>query len=70
MLVIHRIYYDARNHKHKIKSNLQVLSVDKKCETTVSPTAKGLTITPTTWQNLYFKEQITIVGLNRIIPQI
>jgi hypothetical protein len=36
----------------------------------VSPTDKGLTITPTAWQNLYFKEQIAIVGLSGIIPQI
>jgi len=26
------------------------------------------TITPTVWQNPYFKEQITIVGLSGIIP--
>jgi len=31
---------------------------------------RGLTITPTAWQNLYFNEQITIVGLSGIIPQI
>jgi hypothetical protein len=28
----------------------------------VSPTEEGLTITPTAWQNLYFKEQITILS--------
>ena len=39
-------------------------------ETTVSPTNKGLTITPTAWKTLYFKEQITIVGLSGITPQI
>jgi replicative superfamily II helicase len=33
-------------------------------------TDKGPTITTTTWQNLYFKEQIKIVGLSDIIPQI
>jgi hypothetical protein len=43
---------------------------DKKCAPTVSPTAKGLTITPTDWQNIYFKEQITIVGLSGITLQI
>jgi hypothetical protein len=36
----------------------------------VSPTDKGPTITPTAWQNPYFKEQITVVGLSGIIPQI
>jgi hypothetical protein len=35
----------------------------------VSPTVKGLTITPTGWQNLYFKEHITIVGLSGITLQ-
>ena len=44
--------------------------LDKKYETTVSPTDKGLTIPPTAWKNPYFKEQITIVGLSGIIPQI
>jgi len=43
---------------------------DKKYETTVSPTDKGSTTTPTAWQNTYFKEQITIVVLSGIIPQI
>jgi len=38
--------------------------------TTESPTDKGLTITPTGWQNFYFKDQITIVGLNGIALQI
>jgi hypothetical protein len=36
----------------------------------VSPTVKALKITPTDWQNLYFKEQITIVGLSGITQQI
>jgi hypothetical protein len=45
-----------------IKRDLQVLSV--------RPTVKGLTITPTAWQNLYFNDQITVVGLSGIIPQI
>jgi hypothetical protein len=36
----------------------------------VSPTDKGLPITPTAWQNLYFKEQITILGLSGITLQI
>jgi hypothetical protein len=36
----------------------------------MSPTVKGLTITPTDWQNLYFKEHITIVGLSGITLQI
>jgi hypothetical protein len=44
--------------------------LDKKCETTVSPVDKGLTITPTAWRNLYFKEQITILGLSSITLQI
>jgi hypothetical protein len=43
---------------------------DKKCVTSVSPTGKGLTITPTAWQNLYFKDQITTVGLSGINLQI
>jgi hypothetical protein len=36
----------------------------------VSPTGKGSTITTTAWQNPYFKEQIAVVGLSGIIPQI
>jgi len=32
----------------------------------MSPTGKGLTIIPTAWQNLYFKDQITILSLNGI----
>jgi hypothetical protein len=36
----------------------------------VSPTTKGLTITPTDGQNLYFKEQITTVGLSGVTLQI
>jgi hypothetical protein len=36
----------------------------------VSPTDKDLTITQTDWQNLYFKKQITIVGLSGIALQI
>jgi hypothetical protein len=36
----------------------------------VSPTEEGLMITPTSWQNLYFKEQISIVGLSGITLQI
>jgi hypothetical protein len=43
---------------------------DKKCENTLSPTDKSSPITPTAWQTLYFNEQITIVGLSGIIPQI
>jgi len=42
--------------------------LDKKCVTTVSPTGKGLTIIPTTWQNLCFKDQITIVCLSGYYP--
>jgi hypothetical protein len=52
-----------------IKRDLQCYRSDKKCEITVSPTEEGLTITPTAWQNLYFKEQITIVGLSDINVQ-
>ena len=47
-----------------------ILWVDKKCETTVSPTGKGSTITQTAWQNLYFKNYITILGLSGITLQI
>jgi hypothetical protein len=36
----------------------------------VSPTEEDLTITPTAWQKLYFKEQISIVGLSGITLQI
>jgi hypothetical protein len=36
----------------------------------VSPTDKGLTIIQTAWQNLYFKEQITVVGFSGITLQI
>jgi hypothetical protein len=36
----------------------------------VSPAEEDLTITPTAWQNLYFKEQITTVGLSGITLQI
>jgi hypothetical protein len=36
----------------------------------VLPTEEGLTITPKAWQNLYFKEQITIVDLRGITLQI
>jgi len=43
---------------------------DKKCETAVLPIDEGSMITPTAWHNLYFKDQITIVGLSGIIPQI
>jgi hypothetical protein len=36
----------------------------------VSLTVNGLTVTPTDWKNLYFKEQITAVGLSGITLQI
>jgi hypothetical protein len=36
----------------------------------VSPTEEDLTITPTAWQHIYFKEQITVVGLSGITLQI
>jgi hypothetical protein len=36
----------------------------------VSPTEGDLTIIPTAWQNLYFKAQISIVGLSGIAMQI
>jgi len=52
------------------KRDLQVYRLDKKCDTVVSPTDKGLTITPTAWQNLYFKAHTAIVGLSGISPQI
>jgi hypothetical protein len=38
--------------------------------TTVSPTVTGLTITAKDWQNLYFKELLTILGLSGITLQI
>jgi len=50
-------------YRQKLQCHLQT-------ETTVSPTDKGLKIIPTAWQNLSFKEQITIVGLSGITPQI
>ena len=50
--------------------NYKCYRFDKKCETTVSPTGKGSTIIPTAWQNLHFKQPITIVGLSGITPQI
>jgi hypothetical protein len=53
-----------------IQRGLKVLSVRQEDATTVSPTVKGLAITPTDWQNLYFKEDITIVGLSGITLQI
>jgi hypothetical protein len=47
-----------------IKRDLQVLPVREEVRNyTVSPTDKGLTITPTAWQNLCLKEQITVVAL-------
>jgi hypothetical protein len=36
----------------------------------VSPTEDDLTIASAAWQNLYFKEQITIAGLSGITLQI
>jgi hypothetical protein len=36
----------------------------------MSATVKDLTITPTDWQNLYFEEHITTVGLSGITLQI
>ena len=57
-------------HSVVIKRDLKCYRFDNKCETTVSPTDEDSTIIPTAWQNPYFKEQITIVGLNGIIPQI
>jgi hypothetical protein len=53
-----------------IKRDIKVLSVRQEVRTTVSPTVKGLTITPTDWKNLYFKEQITTVGYSGITMQI
>jgi len=54
-----------------IKLGLQVLSVRQEVrETVVSPTDEGSRIIPTAWHNLYSKDQITIVGLSDIIPQI
>ena len=50
--------------------DLGVLAVKQEVQTTMSPTGKGLTIIPTTWQNHYFKDQITILGLSGIILQI
>ena len=50
--------------------DLQVLAVKQEVQTTVSPAGKGLTIILTAWQNLYFKDQITIVDLSGITLQI
>jgi len=50
--------------------NIRYFRSDKKCATTVSPAVRGLTITPTDWRNLYFKEHITIVDLSGITVQI
>jgi len=49
---------------------LQVLSVRQEVRNYSVTTDKSLTITPTAWQNLYFKDQITIVGLSGITLQI
>jgi hypothetical protein len=53
-----------------MQRGLKVLSVRQEDATTVSPTVKGLTITPTDWQNLYFEEHITTAGLSGITLQI
>jgi hypothetical protein len=52
------------------KTGLTSVISSTRSEKLVSPTDKGSTITPTAWQNPCFKEQITIVGLSGIIPQI
>jgi len=36
----------------------------------MSPTDNGSTIIPAAWQNPYFKEQIAVVDLSGITPQI
>ena len=54
---------DGVTYRQKLQCHLPT-------ETTVSPTDKGSTITTTAWQNPYFKEHITVVGLSGIIPQI
>jgi len=53
-----------------MKRGLQVLSVRQVVRNYVSHTDKGSTITPTAWQYLNFQEQITVVGLSGIVPQI
>jgi hypothetical protein len=53
-----------------IKRDLKCYRSDTKCVTTVSPSVKVLKITPTNWQNLYFEEHITTVGLSGITLQI
>jgi len=50
--------------------DLQVLSVRQEERNYSVTTDKGLTITPTAWLNLYFKDQIPIVGLIGITLQI
>jgi len=50
--------------------DLQVLSVRQEVRNYGVTNDKGLTITPTAWQNLYFKDQITTVGLSGITLQI
>jgi len=42
--------------------------LDKKCVTTESPTGKGLTITPTTWQNILFERPNYNRRLKRYYP--
>jgi len=53
-----------------IVRDLQVLSVRQEVRNYGVTNDKGLTITPTAWQNLYIKDQITIVGLSGITLQI
>jgi hypothetical protein len=56
--------------KAMIKRDLKVLSVKQVVRNYSVTCRQGLTITQTDWQNLYFKERITIVGLSGITLQI
>jgi len=51
-----------------IKRDLQVLSVRQEMRNYTVTCRQSLTITPTDWKNLYFKQQITIIDLSGIIP--
>ena len=51
-----------------IKRDLQVLSVGQEVRNYSVTCRQRLDDRPTAWQNLYFKEQITVVGLSGITP--
>jgi predicted kinase len=68
-----RIITDARRYVPNvvIKRDLQVLTVRQEVRNySVTYRQKGSTVIPTAWPNLYSKDQLTILGLSGIIPQI